>query len=130
MLLDGTDPVGPAEGLFNESFYRDVRRVLKRGGVFALQSESPRLFEPVFFQIQELLGKLFDGVHPYFRAVPLYGSGEWSWTFASATTQPLNLVPERVARIEAESEIYNESVHRGVFAVPQGLKRKLEALPR
>ena len=38
VLLDGSDPVGPAEGLFNEPFYRDVKRLLRPGGVFGLQS--------------------------------------------------------------------------------------------
>ena len=130
VLLDGSDPVGPAEGLFNESFYRDVARVLKPTGVFALQSESPLLFEDVFYDIQALLREVFGTAHPYFGAVPLYGTGMWSWTFASQQTHPLALVEERVAYIETSSEVYNRDVHRGAFAVPQAIKRKLDNLPK
>ena len=28
-----TDPIGPGEGLFNESFYNNVKRALKKGGI-------------------------------------------------------------------------------------------------
>ena len=50
ILLDGCDPVGPSEGLFNESFYRGCARLLRPDGVFALQSETPVLLEDVFLE--------------------------------------------------------------------------------
>ena len=127
VLLDGSDPVGPAEGLFGEKFYRSVAKVLPEAGVFALQSESPILFEKVFFEIQAALRTVFGSAHPLIRPVPLYGTGDWSWTFAPKSVDPLALVMERVERIEATSKIYNRDVHRGAFAVPQWIKRRLDA---
>ena len=41
ILVDGSDPAGPAEGLFNQVFFEHCRRILRPGGVFATQSESP-----------------------------------------------------------------------------------------
>lgn len=128
ILLDGSDPVGPAEGLFGESFYRDVARLIPEDGVFALQSESPFLFEKVFYEVQSTLRKVFGRSFPYFRSVPLYGTGIWSFTYASRSSDPMRMIPERVARIEADSKVYNEDIHRGVFAVPQDIKRRLAAL--
>ena len=43
VIIDSTDPVGPAEGLFAVDFYRDCYRVLSDGGVLVQQSESPLL---------------------------------------------------------------------------------------
>ena len=128
VLLDGSDPVGPAEGLFGEEFYHQVERILAPSGIFALQSESPLLFEKVFFQLQAALRKVFKEVHPYFRSVPIYGTGTWSWTYCSQQITPDALVSERVERVEKTSEIYNSDIHRGVFAVPQGIKRRLLGL--
>lgn len=128
VLLDGSDPVGPAEGLFGEAFYQSVEAILPEHGVFALQSESPVLFESVFYDTQAALRRVFGNAHPYFRSVPIYGTGTWSWTYASRGADPLAIVDERAEHIEAESRVYNRDIHRGVFAVPQAIRRKLEAL--
>lgn len=128
VLLDGSDPVGPAEGLFGEPFYRDVARLMPEQGVFALQSESPLLFERVFFDIQRALRRVFGRAFPYFRPVPLYGTGTWSWTYASRQADPFAIDDERLRRIEAGSRVYNADVHRGAFAVPQAIRQRLGAL--
>ena len=43
VIVDSTDPVGPAEGLFGEKFYRDCLKALRPGGFVVQQSESPLL---------------------------------------------------------------------------------------
>ncbi|MBW3568261.1 MAG: polyamine aminopropyltransferase, partial [Proteobacteria bacterium] len=43
VIVDSTDPVGPAEGLFSENFYRDCHAMLRPGGILVQQSESPLL---------------------------------------------------------------------------------------
>ncbi len=126
VLLDGTDPVGPGEGLFDEAFYRHVARVLAPDGVFALQSESPIVTAPVFYEIQETLRRVFRRVHPYFGPAPLYSAGLWSWTHASRSVDPLAADPARVERIEAVTKHYNRAVHRAAFALPNEVRRQLE----
>src|SRR5690606_27866633 len=39
IIVDSTDPLGPAVGLFNEAFYRQCHRVLKKDGILVQQSE-------------------------------------------------------------------------------------------
>ena len=41
IIVDSTDPVGPAVGLFTENFYKECRRVLHTDGILVQQSESP-----------------------------------------------------------------------------------------
>lgn len=127
VILDGSDPVGPAEGLFGASFYRGVRRRLAEDGVFALQSESPTVYPEVFFDIQASLREVFKEVHPYFGSVMLYGAGMWTWTWASAQGDPLAPRPPRLPAAEKAARYYNRDVHRAAFAQPsfirQGLKR-------
>lgn len=125
VILDGSDPVGPAEALFGTKFFESVRRLLPEQGVFALQSESPLLFEKVFYETQASLKEIFGRASPYFRSVPIYGAGPWSWTYASSAVDPMNLVEERVDRIENGSTVYNRDIHRAVFAQPQAIRRRL-----
>lgn len=125
VLLDGSDPVGPSEGLFNREFYASVKRCLKPGGVFALQSETPMLMPKLFAQIQASLAEHFPIVRPYFGPVLIYGASQWSWTFASDSADPMAIVEDRAAAIEDTCRWYNRDIHRGAFAVPSDLARRL-----
>jgi spermidine synthase len=122
ILLDGSDPVGPATGLFSEGFYRGVARLLKEDGIFGLQSESPLLQKDVFIQIGLTLGKLFPRVYPYFGPVPIYASGSWSWTYASRTANPMSWNDARVSFQEKRCKYYNRKIHKAAFAVPNNLR--------
>ena len=124
VILDGSDPVGPAEGLFDERFYEGVRRVLGAHGVFALQSESPTVYEQVFYDIQATLRRVFGASHPYFGSVTLYGAGMWTWTM---TGDPAALKPERVASIAEGCRYWSPDIHRAAFAQPAEIQRRLHA---
>ncbi|MGF1468683.1 MAG: polyamine aminopropyltransferase [Sandaracinaceae bacterium] len=128
VLLDGSDPVGPALGLFDKSFYEGVRRVLREGGLFGLQSETPTVLPQVFFAVQETLRDVFEAVHPYFGSVLLYGGGMWTWTVASTdgAYDPRAFDERRVARVETTSRYYNRDIHRAAFAVPTFVRRRLD----
>ena len=122
IFLDGSDPIGPSTGLYDEAFYSGCARVLAPDGIFALQSESPFLMRDIFLQIQETLGRVFPRVDPYFGPAPIYGCGVWSWTCASRGVDPTAVVDARAERIEAQSRYYNRDIHRGAFAVPNDLR--------
>lgn len=123
ILLDGSDPVGPAEGLFSAEFYRGCARLLAEHGVFALQSESPFAQRKTFLELGATLSSVFPRVHPYFGVVPIYVCGQWSWTFASRSVDPFAIVESRAERAEARCKHYNRDIHRAAFAIPNDLKR-------
>lgn len=126
IIVDGSDPVGPAEGLFNKSFYEACRDRLTADGVFVTQSESAMLFLDTHVEMVKTIGEVFGSVYPYYRDVFLYSAGTWSWTYASKTTKPTDVVEERVAFIEEQTEIYNRDIHMGIFAVPNFIRRRLK----
>lgn len=118
ILLDGTDPIGPGAVLFDVAFYQGCKRMLKPGGVMALQSESPLLMMDVFTQTQEKLRSLFEEVHPYLGPVPLYGTGTWSWTWCSDAGDPRDANADRQAAITKGCGSYNPELHQAVFSLP------------
>jgi spermidine synthase len=126
LLLDHSDPIGPAAGLFNAAFYEECRRVLTNEGVFTMQSESPILQKKTFLEIQDALKGIFTTVHPYFDNVPLYGLGGWSYTFASKGVSPFDIKDERLCLQEERCKHFNRDIHRAAFAVPNDLKQSLK----
>ncbi|MFN3199271.1 MAG: polyamine aminopropyltransferase [Bradymonadia bacterium] len=127
-ILDGSDPVGPSEGLFNRSFHESVKRALTDEGVFAVQSESPIIFKDVFVELVQLMAEVFPQAKPCFGNVPLYGGAGWSWTVASMNPE-LDLLAPRADRLEhivARCKHYNADIHRGAFAMPNNIRAMLE----
>jgi spermidine synthase len=126
ILIDGSDPVGPAEGLIHGSFYESCKRRLAPQGVLALQSEAPHLMRDDFLRIVRTLRGVFPRVHPYFGPVPIYPSGGWSWTFASTQIDPLTPREDRLAQIEPVCRYYNRDIHRAAFAQPNDIRAALK----
>jgi len=84
IIVDSTDPVGPAEGLFNEAFYRDCRRALGEQGILVQQSESPLYHAALIKAMREAMHKAgFDQCRTLDFPQPLYPSGWWSATMAA-----------------------------------------------
>ncbi len=127
VIVDGSDPAGPAEGLFNRAFFENCRRILKPGGVFATQSESPEAFRQVHIDTVKLLREVFGYADPMYGWVPMYPSGWWSWTFASTDGARYRQVQaDRAAAIAAGCEIWSPRWQRGAFdAIPAFMERAL-----
>jgi spermidine synthase len=129
VIVDGSDPAGPAEGLFNRAFFEQCRRILRPGGVFATQSESPEAFRQVHVDTVRIIREVFGHADPMYGWVPMYPSGWWSWTFAAIDGRRyLQPDPARAAAIVDGCEIWSPRWQRGAFdAVPAAIERTLNA---
>ena len=127
VLVDGSDPAGPAEGLFNRSFFEHCRRILRPGGVFATQSESPEAFREVHIAIVKVLREVFDHADPLYGWVPMYPSGWWSWTFAAMDAPRYRSArTDRAALVADGCEIWTPRWQEGGFAaMPAFVEREL-----
>jgi len=135
VIVDSTDPVGPAEGLFKPSFYRDVYRCLKPDGIMVTQSESPTFNPPVFQELYQCYKEIFgrDNVHCYLVFIPTYPSGMWSFSFCSKGS----IHPVRdFDRLRAEEftrshplRYYHPDMHVASFVLPTFVKELLEQKP-
>jgi len=124
VIVDSTDPVGPAEGLFTVAFYKEVYRILTPDGIMVTQSESPRFNQKVFKEIYEVYRSIFgtDQVHCYLAYIPTYPTGMWSFSYSSkGSAHPLNNFDKK--KIDAfteanELQYYNKAIHQSAFALP------------
>ena len=127
IIIDGADPIGPAKELYNDSFFKDCKRILKTGGVLATQSESPESFQQIHINIIKILRQIFDHADPLYGSVSIYPSGLWSWTFASMKN-PTYMYPikSRVKEISHNCQIWSERWQKGAFnAIPAFIEREL-----
>lgn len=126
VLIDSTDPIGPGEGLFNEGFYNNVKRALKKGGIVVPQTEGPFGQSENMRKTYKLLRKVFKNVAPYTGPMPTYPGGYWSWGFCSDDVEiPLDsnkIDKTRADEIQKTCKIYNRELHSAVFMVPNFVK--------
>ena len=129
IVLDLTDPVGPAEALYTEDFFRACRALLDAGGALSLHI-GPPVFQPE--RVRELVQRLrrvFTTVCPYFLYMPLYGS-LWGLATASDTLNPQAISADEIDRRLEQRRIkllhhYNGAVHQAQFALPNHLRALL-----
>jgi len=83
VIVDSTDPVGPAEGLFNKSFYESCFRALKDDGILVQQSESPLVHLELINAMRDEMRKAgFTTFQTLPFPQPCYPTGWWSCTLA------------------------------------------------
>jgi spermidine synthase len=120
VIVDSTDPIGPAEGLFSEAFYRDCHRALGEAGLVAQQSESPLLhYESIIRPMHAAMraAGFADSVSLQFPQ-PVYPSGWWTATLAGK--QAVTEFREEDARAKTfATRYYNAAIHRGALAQPE-----------
>ena len=126
ILVDGSDPVGPAEGLFNAKFYQSCYNKLTDQGVFSTQSESVGIFLDVHIETVKVIRSVFGEATPFYQPVMIYAAGCWSWTYASKGVSPKDVIESRMEFISAQTEIYNRDIHFGAMAQPNFVKRALK----
>ena len=130
IIVDGSDPVGPAEGLFSADFYRDAHRALKQNGLLITQGESPLFNKHVFVELNECLKQIFgkDKVHTLLFHIPTYPSGTWSFQIASkGTINPAKPLADKVEKLEKAHPLkyYNHALHHAAFQLPNYVKTML-----
>lgn len=126
ILVDSTDPVGPAEGLFRKEFFASCHRALNDTGILCLQSESPWIdaLQPVIRQVNIDLKTMFPIVRAYTAAIQTYQAGLWLFQLASKQTDPLQVDAARqIQARKLNCDYYNAAVHSAAFALPEFVNR-------
>ncbi len=116
MLVDSTDPVGPATGLFQAEFYQSVADALTDDGILVAQSESPFLEPEVIQMVVRGMRTAFPFVGLYLAAIPTYPSGLWSFTLGSKGPLPGAVDP---MRLTFATRYWTPAVHQACFQLPK-----------
>lgn len=116
VLIDSTEPVGSAVGLFSPQFYKDVASALRPDGIMVAQTESPFFNADLIRRTQRGIRAAFPVVRLYLASVPTYPSGLWSFTVGSLGPDPLEVAPEDI--MVTATRYYSKDVHYAAFRLP------------
>ncbi len=120
MIVDSTDPVGPAEGLFNAAFFASCHRALKDDGILVQQSESPLVLLDLIKAMRVEMGKAgFASFQTLPFPQPCYPTGWWSCTMAKkAAAADFDFREDDARAMSFASKYYTADIHKGAQALP------------
>ncbi|WP_408008675.1 polyamine aminopropyltransferase [Pseudalkalibacillus sp. A8] len=124
IMVDSTEPVGPAAKLFEKGFYEGISKALKEDGVFVAQTDNPWFKADLISQVQRDVREIFPVTRLYIANIPTYPSGLWTFTIGSKKHDPLKVEEDRFHDID--TKYYTKELHTAAFALPKFVRDLVE----
>ena len=121
IIVDSSDPVGPAESLFSASFYALCKEALAEGGILCTQGECMWNNLPMITELVTDAQRLFSQVKYAYTTVPTYPSGQIGFLLCTDTPEAAQAVdrPVREHPAEASLRYYSKAMHAASFVLPR-----------
>ncbi|KAJ7590764.1 saccharopine dehydrogenase [Mycena floridula] len=116
IITDSSDPVGPAESLFQKPYFQLLHDALAPGGSISTQGESLWLHLPLISGLKQMTSTIFPVSEYAYTTIPTYPSGQIGFMVCSKAKDrdlktPLRKVPD--------TRYYNEAIHKSAFVLPE-----------
>ena len=129
VIIDSSDPIGPAKKLFSLGFYRDIKKALKSDGILVAESGS------AFLQTNELKNnwqntkKVFPSANVYFADIPTYTGGLYGFIIGSKKINLVKVNPKQIEKkyqaMKLKTKYYDPQIHFASFIWPNYIKKIL-----
>ncbi|KAK6922167.1 hypothetical protein RJ641_012674 [Dillenia turbinata] len=122
IIVDSSDPIGPAEELFKKPFFESVAKALRPGGVVSTQAESIWLHMHIIQDIVANCRQIFKG------------SVNYAWTTGPAVDfkHPVNPIDanQDTCKSKAPLRFYNPEIHTAAFCLPSFAKKVIDSIAK
>ncbi|XP_044134266.1 spermidine synthase isoform X1 [Bufo gargarizans] len=129
IITDSSDPVGPAESLFKESYYQLMKTALREGGILCCQGECQWLHLDLIKEMHQFCKTLFPVVEYAYCTIPTYPSGQIGFMLCSKNPNTSFCEPVQALTREQVDELnlryYNSNIHRAAFILPEFTRKAL-----
>jgi spermidine synthase len=120
IMVDSTEPVGPAVNLFTKGFYEGISNALKEDGLFVAQTDNPWFQQELIRNAYRDVKETFPVTRLYTASIPTYPSGLWTFTMGSKKHDPLEVTEDRFH--EMDTKYFTPEIHRAAFVLPKFVK--------
>lgn len=117
IMVDSTEPVGPAVSLFTKGFYAGIANALKEDGMFVAQTDNPWFKADLIRNVYRDVKEIFPITRLYTANIPTYPSGLWTFTLGSKKYDPLAVSDDRFHDID--TKYYTKELHKACFVLPK-----------
>lgn len=124
IMVDSTEPVGPAAPLFERGFYQGIFEALKEDGMFVAQTDNPWFKADLIKKVNSDVKEIFPITRTYVANIPTYPSGLWTFTMGSKKYDPLTIKEEEIK--DLPTKYYSPELHHAAFKLPKFVKALVE----
>ncbi|REK76821.1 polyamine aminopropyltransferase [Paenibacillus paeoniae] len=117
ILIDSTEPVGPAANLFTKGFYAGIFKALKEDGIFVAQTDNPWFKADLIRNAIKDTREYFSVTRLYTCNIPTYPSGMWTFTLGSKRHDPIAVSKDTIT--DVDSSYYTADIHHASFVLPK-----------
>ncbi|XP_074653975.1 spermidine synthase-like [Tubulanus polymorphus] len=131
IITDSSDPIGPAESLFQKPYYELMKSALKPDGLLCCQGECIWLHMDLIKEMADFSKKLFPVVDYGFLTIPTYPAGQIGMILCSKNPEtdfkrPLR-EPSNAELDSMKLRYYSPEAHRGAFMLPRFARQELSS---
>lgn len=116
IITDSSDPVGPAESLFQKPYFQLLYDALTPGGNISTQAECQWLHLPLIKQLKDMTSTIFPVSEYAFTTIPTYPSGQIGFMLCSKESGRDFKTPLRSI---SGTRYYNDAIHKSAFILPE-----------
>ncbi|XP_022185494.1 spermidine synthase [Nilaparvata lugens] len=129
IITDSSDPIGPAESLFQQSYFELMQSALRPGGVVCSQAGTVWCGLDTVVRTFNFCRSVFAASSYAYSAVPTYPTGQIGYVLGakSATTnfkEPVRIFSETELE-KMELRYYSPEIHRAAFVLPRFAEKAL-----
>ncbi|KAK0638186.1 Spermidine synthase [Lasiodiplodia hormozganensis] len=129
IITDSSDPEGPAESLFQKSYFELLNGALREGGVITTQgSENQWLHMPLIAKLMKDCKEVFPTVEYAYTTIPTYPSGQIGFMVCCKDATRDVKKPVRSWSTEEEEKLckyYSKEIHEASFVLPNFARKAL-----
>lgn len=123
IITDSSDPVGPAESLFQKPYFQLLHDALTPGGHISTQGECLWLHLPLIASLRSMTRDLFATAEYAYTTIPTYPSGQIGFIVCAKAPGRDLKTPIRAVK---GTKYYNKELHAAAFKLPEFARAYLE----
>ncbi|KAI5479464.1 hypothetical protein MNV49_003608 [Pseudohyphozyma bogoriensis] len=124
IITDSSDPVGPANSLFQKPYFQLLKESLAPGGSISTQGECIWLHLPLINDLMTMTRGLFPVAEFAYTSIPTYPSGTIG--FVVCTLDENRDLRKPLRKVEG-CRYWNQTIHRAAFELPQFAQEVVDA---
>jgi spermidine synthase len=123
IITDSSDPVGPAESLFQKPYFKLLHDALAPGGHISTQGECLWIHMALITDLKQMTSGIFPVAEYAYTTIPTYPSGQIGFMLCSKEAGRDLRTPLRKV---SGCKYYNENIHKSAFLLPEFGRAMLE----